>query len=169
MKPPSDVDFSTREKRRILAGFIISAIVGVLGVWIGVANSIENGEQNAAAAAENRARDEQTSKLLGCFDDLLGANSVRSVEVGKAAERVTTVTLARDRAKARWVATIARALEITDENSDEALAIGVRFSRQTTELLRADRAVIAAQVHQARVRAKYPVPPPPAKSCDIDR
>lgn len=142
----------------VIAGLVLAAFINYQG----------DAARDRAADEANKARDETTAALLDCFDVLLGRTAVRSNKIGDAAERVTTTTLARDKAKYKWIALLNRALAMNpEEGSDEAIAIGIRFQKRTSILLTAQKEVIAAQEHQERVRDRYPVPPPPSKFCVV--
>lgn len=176
MKPPTaaTADFTTREKRRIVAGFIGTAIIGVLGVWIGVANSIENGQQNAEAAAQNKTRDQQTAQLLDCFNRYTTDTNLTSKDQRPLIVAVTTaqstvaqaqlmdslydrrITLA---ARERGVALDAVLRFAVDPNRSTDMVLGQtlvdRLIQTQGELIDAETAAVPVQRALTRAYRKY--------------
>lgn len=147
----------------------LCAAVAVLALIVGVSAGITNNRQDAEARAANDARDKTTASFLECFDILLGRSAVRSTALNTAAEEVTKATLARDLAQGRWIGLLVRALALNPaEGSDEAVAIGIRFQRLTSDLQKTQRTVVAAQRAQAKARRLNPVLPGPSSFCEVD-
>lgn len=160
-------DYLKRHWRDILT--LLIALSAVIGVWLGTVASIENGRQNAADDAENRARDAETSAqadinaaLIECINAFAGDISERSRKLGEASERVSRAESVRDRNQRELFAFIA-ASQADPDNADQAE--GLRIFTATLDAL---NNLVAAQDNLEETRDAYPVPEPPsADSCDL--
>lgn len=144
--------------------FLLLTLTAVVGVWIGTVAALENGRQNAANAAENKARDEQTSALLDCFDDYAAAQSYSSAAVRAAAEDRDAAQGERDRALQQLVTLIVR--NATNPPTDLEAA-RKEFIGRAVELRDSSRELDKAVAELMQAREENPIPKPPSQFCAV--
>lgn len=124
------------------------AILALVGIWIGAAATVTNGNQDRRADAASRA-------VQRCFDRYAQAQSASSKAVREASVVKDEATAERDRA----LQTLTDSL-ITKAPSEHIRSI-------LAELDAAGVALVAAQVQLDKARAENPVPDAPSEFCSV--
>lgn len=125
--------------------------VSMVGIWIGVASIQNDARQDAAAAAENKARDHQNSSLLACFDEFAD-------NLAGGLPPVRAASADRDSALAAAIGQLHR-LIVKAVGGDEATDADI------DDLLNAFEAYKKASDKLDDVRANNPYPEPPSEFC----
>lgn len=160
----------------------ICLVIGATAAVLGVIGIYTNGQQDAAAAAANKVRDQQNAavlasqqELLACFDRYASAQSTGSKEVREASQ-------AKDDAAAELNAALSdegdaflqlttllgRSLAGDQIEPDRWTAVVHRLESTLQARQEANAAVIAAQAALDTARAENPVPDPPSEFCGSD-
>lgn len=145
--------------------FLLVALLALVGIWIGTASTITNGRQDAERAAENRARDEQTSALLDCFDEYAAAQSFSSTAVRAAAEDRDAAQGERDQALQQLVTLIVRNATKPPTDLDAARQ---EFIGRAVELRDSSRELDKAVAELMQAREDNPIPKPPSQFCAVN-
>lgn len=115
----------------------------------------------------DRAQNKEQDRLLACFDKYASSSSEASKEIRVASASVSEAQSNEARKSVVWTNLLVRGLSLEGEDgTPEARKIIFQFATATTELRKAQSALVDAQVQLADVRAENPVPDPPSQFCN---
>lgn len=146
-------------ERRAPALVLVVTILALIGIWIGAAATITNGQQDRRADAANKA-------VQQCFDRYASAQSASSAAVREA-------SILKDKAVEEFNKALnaeGRAFEVVVDRiiADTLRPRDVQRLRDTlTVRSEAGEAVEVAQVQLDQAREENPVPPAPSEFCAV--
>ena len=135
---------------------LLASLFSSVGVWY---NDRVNGEQD-------RARTEDNTKLLACFDKYAELQSASSVAVREASVRKDAATSIRDDA----LAAEGRAFKVVVQHiiaGDLTPAQVQRLAETLEQRAKAARMLDRAQDALDKARREHPVPEPPSTFCSV--
>lgn len=152
-----------------------TAILALVGIWIGAAATVTNGQQDRRADAEAQARDAAFSEVQKCFDQYAQEQSTSSSEVREASvtkdeatDRFNRALKREGQAFLRWTKTLSDGLADPTTFDRPAFLLANRVLTNTLEARdRAARAVEEAQRALDKARSDNPVPEAPSEFCAV--
>lgn len=141
--------------RNVALLYMVVAVLALIGITVATAATITNGRQDAERSAENKARDQQTSALLDCFDEYAAASATTSKAVREASVVVADATTARDEALQT----------LLDYIATEPIDGTTRGAALFATVLKTNASLVQAQADLAQVREDNPVPSEPSSFC----
>lgn len=137
----------------------LTALLAVIGIWIGTAATITNGQQDAR---ENVA----TKKVQGCFDRYAQAQSASSKAVRVASEEKDRATAIRDDAlndEGRAFKVLVRKILTESVKPKDVQRLAATLDARDRAGIRLDRAQAALDL----AREENPVPSAPSEFCSV--
>lgn len=145
---------------------IVVAIGALLGIILGAVASFVNLRQDQDRAEEQARRDQETSRLLACFDQFASAQSSSSKAVREAAVKVDEATTVRDDALNREGIAFKRLVQAIRTESLEPEDFDL-LQKTLADRQAASRKLDVAQDQLDRARENNPVPDPPSEFCAV--
>lgn len=144
----------------------LAVIAAAVGVILGYASIERDNDQDRAAEAAAKARDDGIREVLGCFNEYTTASSGTSVAVRAASVVVSERDALQTEVFEKWIGQLRNALIYPgDPEGAEALEIVQKFIGTTSSLQVALQRLSSAQDELAQVRIENPVPPAPEVFC----